>query len=98
MPVPSKAPRIVIVEDDPSMSQAIERVLRVGGFTPIMFDSAESALAADAAQAADCLVLDVRLPGMSGFELYHRLIRAGDEPPAIFITAHDEPSVRQEAE
>ena len=98
MQMPSKAPRIVVVEDDPSMSQAIARILRVGGFTPIVFDSAESALAADAVQAADCLVLDFHLPRMSGFELYHRLTHAGEAPPAIFITAHDEPTVRQEAE
>ena len=77
MQMPSKAPRIVVVEDDPSMSQAIERILRVGGFTPIVFDSAESALAADAVQAADCLVLDFHLPGMSGFELQERLATPG---------------------
>jgi FixJ family two-component response regulator len=94
----SKEPRIIVVEDDPSMRQAIERVLRAGGFTPIMFDSAETALASDAAMAADCLVLDIHLPGMSGFDLYHRLTHADARPPAIFITAHDEPSVRQEAE
>src|SRR5262245_16041813 len=91
-------PRIVVVEDDPSMSKAVERILRTGGFTPIVFNSAEAALAADAAQAADCLVLDIRLPGMSGFDLYDQLTHAGEAPPAIFMTAHDEPTVRQEAE
>jgi DNA-binding response OmpR family regulator len=92
--MPSKGPRIVVVEDDPSMSQAIKRVLHAGGFTPVVFDSAESALAADAAEAADCLVLDIHLPGMSGLDLYRRLTHAGEGPPTIFITAHDEPSVR----
>lgn len=86
------------MEDDPSMSQAIARILQVGGFAPIVFDSAESALAADAPGAADCLVLDIHLPGISGFELFQRLTLAGEAPPTIFITAHDEPSVRQEAE
>jgi FixJ family two-component response regulator len=90
--------RIVVVEDDASMSQAIERVLRAGGFAAALFASAEAALEADAAATADCLVLDIRLPGMSGFELYRRLVLSGKELPAIFITAHDEPAVREEAE
>src|SRR5262245_21136625 len=89
-------PRIVVVEDDPSMSRAIERILRAGGFATATFATAEAALEADAA-AADCLVLDVQLPGMSGFELYRRLA-SGDEPPAVFITAHDAPAVREMAE
>jgi FixJ family two-component response regulator len=80
------------------MSQAIERILRTGGFTPIVFASAEAALEADAVTAADCLVLDIHLPGMSGFDLYRRLALCGEEMPAIFVTAHDEPAVRQEAE
>ena len=96
--MPGEIPRIVVVEDDASMSQAIERILRVGGFASITFASAEAALEADAATTADCLVLDVHLPGMSGFELYRRLARCGEQVPAIFITAHDEPAVREEAE
>jgi len=88
-------PRVVLVEDDPSMSRAIERILHIGGFTTETFATAEAALAADAAMA-DCLVLDVRLPGMSGFDLY-RLLASGDRPPAIFITAHDSPGVRETA-
>jgi FixJ family two-component response regulator len=62
-----------------------------------MFASAEAALEAGVAPAADCLVLDIHLPGMSGFELYERLAPDGEELPAIFITAHDEPSFRERA-
>jgi FixJ family two-component response regulator len=91
-------PTIVVVEDDASMSQAMERILRVGGFAVVVFDSAEAALEAGAATTAGCLVLDIRLPGISGFELYRRLLLGGGQPPAIFITAHDEPAVREEAE
>jgi FixJ family two-component response regulator len=94
----SAMPRIVVVEDDASMSQAIERILRAGGFAAALFPSAEAALEADAPAAADCLVLDIRLPGMSGFELYRRLAVPGTNPPAIFITGHDEPASREEAE
>jgi FixJ family two-component response regulator len=90
-------PRIVVVEDDASMSQAIERILRAGGFAAAPFASAEAALEADAA-SADCLVLDIHLPGMSGLELYQRLVLCGKEAPVVFITAHDEPAVREAAE
>jgi DNA-binding response OmpR family regulator len=91
-------PRILVVEDDASMSQALERIFRAGGYEVATFASAEAALEADGAAMADCLVLDIHLPGMSGFELYRQLALDGNELPVIFITAHDEPAVREEAE
>jgi FixJ family two-component response regulator len=91
-------PRIVVVEDDESMSQAIERVLRASGFVALTFASAEAALEAGVATASDCLVLDISLPGMSGFDLYRRLVSASVQLPAIFITAHDDPAIREEAD
>ena len=94
--MPNEPPIIVVVEDDASMRQALERILQAGGFTAVSFASGEAALEADA--AADCLVLDIHLPGMSGFELYRRLALAGKALPGIFITARDEPAVRDEAE
>jgi FixJ family two-component response regulator len=95
--VPGANPTILVAEDDASMSQALERILRAGGFEAAVFPSAEAALAGGAG-SADCLVLDVRLPGMSGFELYRRLVQDGCQAPVIFITAHDEPALREEAE
>jgi FixJ family two-component response regulator len=89
--------RIVVVEDDSSMARAIERILQLGGFQPILFGSAESALASGLAPAADCLVLDIQLPGMSGFDFYSQVAVLGERPPAIFITANDEPAVREKA-
>jgi DNA-binding response OmpR family regulator len=97
MRMPGERPRIVVVEDDASMSQAIERILRVGGLAVSTCASAEAALAAGVVNA-DCLVLDIHLPGMSGFELYRQLVNRSEPVPAIFITAHDEPAVREEAE
>jgi DNA-binding response OmpR family regulator len=96
--MPSERPKIVVVEDDASMSQALERILRAGGFQATVFACAESALASGSAALADCLVLDIHLPGMSGFELYRQLAVSGKVSPAIFITARDEPAVRKEAE
>lgn len=80
------------------MSQAIKRILCAGGFEVVMFASAEAALEADVTRTADCLVLDIRLPGISGFELYRRLVQYGSEASVVFITAHDEATIREEAE
>jgi FixJ family two-component response regulator len=79
------------------MGPAIVRILRAGGFQPILFASAEATLESGVASAADCLVLDIQLPGMSGFDLYSKVAPVGEQPPAIFITAHDEPAVRDTA-
>jgi FixJ family two-component response regulator len=96
--MPSEMPRIVVVEDDASMSQAIKRILRAGGFMVDTFSSSEDALEAEVTSAADCLVIDIHLPGMSGFDLYRRLFDSGKGIPAIFITGHDQPAAREEAE
>jgi CheY-like chemotaxis protein len=95
--MPSKAPKIVVVEDDASMGRAIERILLAGNFTPAVFVSAEAALEDGAAQMADGLVLDIHLPGMSGFDLYRELALSGKTIPVVFITARDEPATRDEA-
>jgi FixJ family two-component response regulator len=89
---------IVVVEDDAGMNKAIGRLLRVADFHAVLFSSAEALLETDAANSAACLVLDIHLPGISGFELRRRLAASGHEPPVIFITAHDEASTRAEAE
>lgn len=94
--MPGLLPRILVVDDDASMSQAIERLLLAGGFAPALFVSAEAVLEADV-KTADCLVLDIHLPGMSGFDLYRQLTLVGHEVPVVFITAHDEPAARAEA-
>jgi len=89
---------VVVVEDDGGLRTALEKVLSAGGYTPAMFDSAEALLQAGAAAGAGCLVLDVRLPGMSGVELYRELVSRGETPPVIFMTAYDDPAVRAETE
>lgn len=96
--MPIEAKTIVVVEDDVSMGQAIERILRAGGFAATVFTCAESALESGALAAASCLILDIHLPGMSGFELYRRLSLSDRVPSVIFITAHDDPSIREQAE
>jgi FixJ family two-component response regulator len=90
---------IVIVEDDDGSRRAFERVLAAAGFRPVMFASAEALLASDTTAGAACLVLDVHLPGLSGFELRRELVRSRTEqPPVIFMTGHDNSAARDQAE
>jgi FixJ family two-component response regulator len=87
----------VVVEDDPGMRTALEKLLAAAGIRAATFPSAEALLDAGGPGAAGCLVLDIRLPGLSGLELYRELRARGPVPPVIFITAFDDPSVRREA-
>jgi FixJ family two-component response regulator len=87
-------PNVVVVEDDVSLGRAIGRLLRASGFQSQTFASAEELLETDAAAGAACLILDIQLPGLSGFDLHQRLIDAGIESPVIFITAYDKPTTR----
>jgi FixJ family two-component response regulator len=86
-----------VVEDDAGMRAAIHRLLQIEGFETLLFDSAEALLASGAASRAQCLVLDLNLPGMSGFELQSHLAGSGIAPPVVFITAHDLPKLRRQA-
>ena len=92
----SDRPLVAVVEDDAPSRTALGRLLRVGGFEPALFESAEAYL--DASPAPLCIVLDVRLPGMSGIELQQRLRDAGSAPPIIVATASREASIRERAE
>ena len=89
---------VLIVEDDSSMSQALERILRLGGHETVSYPSAEALLASGDCSAAACMILDIQLPGLTGLELHARLSQLGSVPPVIFITAFDEPEARAQAE
>jgi FixJ family two-component response regulator len=89
---------VVVVDDDDSINRAVKRLLLAAGFNTETFSSAEALLEAGAVERAGCLVLDMRLPGMSGFELYDKLSGEGTSPPVIFMTSHDENGARQRAE
>jgi len=90
--------QIIVVEDDSSMMHAVQRLLQAAGFEAWAFSSAESLLQSGLAPGAACFVFDVRLPGMSGIELHQRLVEDGIKRPVIFVTAHDDPSLRDAAE
>jgi len=96
--MPGRILKIVIVEDDASMRTAIERILHAAGHSSKCYESAEAFVDMEAAMTADCLILDIELPGMSGLELYRTLTRSGLTTPAIFVTARDGHNMRDEAE
>jgi FixJ family two-component response regulator len=93
--MPSAGKTIVIVEDDAGLHQAFKRVLSAAGHDPLIFDSAEALLGQGRIAGIGCYVFDVRLPGKSGIELSRELSASGSTVPVIFITAHDEPAVRE---
>ena len=85
---PKKTPTIYIVDDDDSMRQAIALLLRTVGYTPIAFARPGDFLAKYDPDQHGCLVLDIRMPEMSGLEVQQQLNRSGAMLPVIFITGH----------
>jgi FixJ family two-component response regulator len=89
--------RIAVVEDHEGLRRALVRLLQASGHEVSCFASAEDLLACEDRVRAQCLVLDVRLPGLSGFELRARLGSEGLDTPVIYVTAHDDPAARRRA-
>lgn len=85
---------VVVVDDDESVRKALRRLIRSAGFTVATYGSAEEFLAARD-HSATCLILDVRLPGMSGPELQRLLSDSGRDIAVILITAHEDQAVRR---
>jgi FixJ family two-component response regulator len=79
---------VFVVDDDPSMRRSLEALLRSIGLDVILFSSAQEFMQAARPDAPGCLVLDVRLPGMSGLAFQQELSKAGIALPVIFITGH----------
>jgi FixJ family two-component response regulator len=91
-------PKVVtVIDDDPAMLKAIERLLGANGFDVEPFASAEAFLSSAAVSKAICLVLDIHLGGMSGIELRRRLVASGSKVPVVFVTALDDEAIRKEA-
>ncbi len=92
---PTKIGIIAIVDDDEPLREALGSVLKAAGFSIDTFASAEEFLESPHRQNIACLILDVRLPGMSGVELQRHLIEARNLLPIIFVTAHGDASLRE---
>jgi DNA-binding response OmpR family regulator len=89
--------RILVVEDDASMRRSISRLLRAAGFECAEHDSAEALLRTEDPNAWDCVVADIHLPGLSGFELVAELRNSRSGMPAVFVTANDDAKTRTRA-
>ena len=79
---------VLVVDDDVSVREALASLIRSAGLQVETFASAQEFLAHPRADAPSCLVLDVRLPGLSGLDLQKRMAEANLEIPIVFITGH----------
>lgn len=81
-------PTVYVVDDDPSVRDSTELMLKSVGFNVRTFGSAQAFLEVDLREDLGCLVLDVRMPGMSGLDLQEKLVSGKTPLPVIFITGH----------
>ena len=88
---------ISIVDDDESVREAMSGLMRSIGFVANAFPSGESFLKSSRLHRTACLIADVQMPGMTGLELYHRLLASGSPLPTILITAHIDEKIRTQA-
>jgi FixJ family two-component response regulator len=86
--VTEAAPVVFVVDDDPSVRRAIKRLVESVGLRAELFGSAQEFLYSERPDAASCLVLDIRLPGISGLDFQRELAEANIHTPIVFITAH----------
>jgi FixJ family two-component response regulator len=86
----SERPYVAVIDDDPSVRRALRRLLRAADLDVETYPSGPAFLRDGASRDPDCLVLDVRMPEMSGPQLRRRLRDAGRTTPIVFITAHEE--------
>jgi FixJ family two-component response regulator len=93
----SNPPVVSIVDDDDSVRVATTKLVRLHGFTAHAFSSAEEFLRSPQVSETSCLITDVKMPGMSGVDLYCRLIADGKRVPVIFMTAFPETPSRSMA-
>lgn len=81
-------PVVFVIDDDPAIREALTSLIRSAGLRVKVFESAEAFLASEPPDAPGCLVLDVRMPGLSGLELQRELAQREVSIPVIFITGH----------
>jgi FixJ family two-component response regulator len=89
---------VAVVDDDASVCRALARLLREAGYQSVTYGSAEQLLGDNDRPRFGCLLLDVQLITKSGVELQEQLAASGETTPVIFITAHDDPKTREQAQ
>ena len=85
---------VSVVDDDESVRESLPDMLRQCGFAAAAFSSAEEFLASDVIGRTNCLILDVKMPGMSGPDLQRELTTLGKHIPIVFITASGDKAIR----
>lgn len=90
----AKSHVISIIDDDPSVREATQSLIRSLGYDAQVFASAEEYLQSDNLTDSACLITDLHMPGMSGSDLQDRLIADGHRIPIIFVTAYYEDRIR----
>jgi FixJ family two-component response regulator len=93
----SVVPLISIVDDDDSLRNSLDNLIRSVGFRAQGFSSAEAFLGSSQARDTSCLILDVRMPGMSGIDLQRQMLLSNWCIPIIFITSHADDEARSRA-
>jgi FixJ family two-component response regulator len=97
MPVDRESQWVAIIDDDEAMQDSLRDLLEAAGVAARCFGSAEEFLNSDLHGKAACLIVDIRMPKMSGLELQTRLKDEGSNVPIIFITAHGDARMRIQA-
>jgi FixJ family two-component response regulator len=93
----AKNPLIWIVDDDDALRSSLENLIRSVGWRVQCFSSAEGFLKSNRMHETGCLILDVRMRGMSGLELQRQMVVANSHTPIIFITAYEDDDRRRQA-
>jgi FixJ family two-component response regulator len=88
---------ISIIDDDQPFREATKRLVQSLGYAAVAFGSAQEFLQSDRVDSSACLILDVKMPGLSGIELQSRLIAQGNRTPIIFITSVTEEAIHARA-
>ncbi len=96
--MPQESITVYVVDDDESIRRALKRLLRSVGYHAMTFASAEEFLKFEPEPGEGCLVLDIRLPKMTGLDLQEKLASRGTGYPVIIMTAYDNPQWRERAE
>jgi FixJ family two-component response regulator len=81
-------PTVLIVEDDKSFREALQRLFRTVGLRVTVYESAAELVQSELPDVPSCLILDIRLPGRSGLDIQEELAKAGVQIPIIFMTGH----------
>ena len=84
----AQKPLVAIVDDDKSIRNATQDLLKAAGFSTATFEDAESFLDSASRARASCVIADMRMPGMTGLDLYQELVASGHHIPTVIITAH----------